>query len=400
QADILTWEEYYPYGGTAVWSARSDTEAKYKYVRYSGQERDATGLYYYGFRYYAPWLARWPNPDPAGPVDGLNLFCMVGNNPVGRKDVAGLASFGNLASAIQRGYQRWDPISGLRSAYQRTYQRLSPDRSHQYRYSPVYRDTVEPNIEQIPRSNRQGQPSPSHTLFEPGTYRLSRTLGLIARHPSEEAFNADIGRTTFTINNATLSGSREERFQQFENLNINENIKNWIKDLANQSIFPDVENALLEEFGGLYRGNSGRTEYSIRTFEGGGPYYNQIGMILDIEHTIKVAAFLKKDATVIESPSEALEYKLRFSIERYAPIDFPKVFLTRYTDRPLMTIRDISNQEMLSTNAQTNQPNSGAEQSFGQRASSTSSATLSNNFHNLLTMTFIYFYLRFLANRI
>ncbi|WP_232442596.1 RHS repeat-associated core domain-containing protein, partial [Burkholderia ubonensis] len=90
QADILTWEEYYPYGGTAVWSARSDTEAKYKYVRYSGQERDATGLYYYGFRYYAPWLARWPNPDPAGPVDGLNLFCMVGNNPVNRWDLAGL----------------------------------------------------------------------------------------------------------------------------------------------------------------------------------------------------------------------------------------------------------------------------------------------------------------------
>ncbi|UXU86128.1 RHS repeat-associated core domain-containing protein [Burkholderia sp. S-53] len=90
QADLLTWEEYYPYGGTAVWSARSDTEAKYKYVRYSGQERDATGLYYYGFRYYAPWLARWLNPDPAGPVDGLNLFCMVGNNPVSNQDVGGL----------------------------------------------------------------------------------------------------------------------------------------------------------------------------------------------------------------------------------------------------------------------------------------------------------------------
>nr|WP_306795610.1 RHS repeat-associated core domain-containing protein [Burkholderia sp. GbtcB21] len=89
-ADVLTWEEYYPYGGTAMWSARSDTEAKYKYVRYSGQERDATGLYYYGMRYYAPWLSRWINPDPAGPVDGLNLFCMVGNNPISRKDATGL----------------------------------------------------------------------------------------------------------------------------------------------------------------------------------------------------------------------------------------------------------------------------------------------------------------------
>ncbi|UXU85254.1 RHS repeat-associated core domain-containing protein [Burkholderia sp. S-53] len=90
QADILTWEEYYPFGGTSVWSARSDTEAKYKYVRYSGQERDATGLYYYGFRYYAPWLGRWLNPDPAGPVDGLNLFCMVANNPIVLLDPEGL----------------------------------------------------------------------------------------------------------------------------------------------------------------------------------------------------------------------------------------------------------------------------------------------------------------------
>ncbi|AZE50343.1 Putative insecticidal toxin complex [Pseudomonas chlororaphis] len=93
QADILTWEEYFPFGGTAVWSARNETETQYKFVRYSGQERDATGLYYYGFRYYAPWLGRWLNPDPAGTVDGLNLFCMVGNNPIIQKDVGGLGIF-------------------------------------------------------------------------------------------------------------------------------------------------------------------------------------------------------------------------------------------------------------------------------------------------------------------
>jgi insecticidal toxin complex protein TccC len=92
QADILNWEEYYPFGGTAVWSARNDTETQYKFVRYSGKERDATGLYYYGFRYYAPWLGRWLNPDPARTVDGLNLFCMVGNNPTTFIDREGLAA--------------------------------------------------------------------------------------------------------------------------------------------------------------------------------------------------------------------------------------------------------------------------------------------------------------------
>ncbi|MCP1489889.1 insecticidal toxin complex protein TccC [Pseudomonas fluorescens] len=88
-ADVLTQEEYYPFGGTAVWSGKSTSETKYKFVRYSGKERDATGLYYYGFRYYGPWLGRWINPDPGGTVDGLNLYRMVRNNPVNYVDNAG-----------------------------------------------------------------------------------------------------------------------------------------------------------------------------------------------------------------------------------------------------------------------------------------------------------------------
>jgi RHS repeat-associated protein len=91
QAEILTLEEYFPFGGTAVWSGKTVSETKYKFVRYSGQERDASGLYYYGFRYYAPWLGRWLNPDPAGTVDGLNLYCMVGSNPITYLDVRGFA---------------------------------------------------------------------------------------------------------------------------------------------------------------------------------------------------------------------------------------------------------------------------------------------------------------------
>jgi RHS repeat-associated protein len=57
-------------------------EADYRTIRYSGKERDASGLYYYGARYYAPWLQRWISPDPTGAADGLNLYCMVGNNPL------------------------------------------------------------------------------------------------------------------------------------------------------------------------------------------------------------------------------------------------------------------------------------------------------------------------------
>ncbi len=90
EANIISHEGYYPFGGTAWWAANSAIEASYKTRRYSGKERDSTGLYYYGLRYYAPWLMRWINPDPAGDIDGLNRYRFVRNNPLTLLDVHGL----------------------------------------------------------------------------------------------------------------------------------------------------------------------------------------------------------------------------------------------------------------------------------------------------------------------
>ncbi|WP_223437840.1 MULTISPECIES: RHS repeat domain-containing protein [unclassified Pseudomonas] len=89
-ANVITQERFYPFGGTAWWNGEA-VQVSYKTVRYSGKERDATGLYYYGFRYYVPWLQRWLNPDPAGAVDGLNFYAMVRNNPMVLRDYNGLA---------------------------------------------------------------------------------------------------------------------------------------------------------------------------------------------------------------------------------------------------------------------------------------------------------------------
>jgi insecticidal toxin complex protein TccC len=82
KSEIINYENYYPYGGTAIWATKNNIENSYKFIRYSGKERDATGLYYYGYRYYLPWLGRWLNPDPSGISDGLNLFQMAHNNPI------------------------------------------------------------------------------------------------------------------------------------------------------------------------------------------------------------------------------------------------------------------------------------------------------------------------------
>ncbi|VVN66779.1 hypothetical protein PS718_00148 [Pseudomonas fluorescens] len=87
---VLSREVYYAYGGTAIWAGASEIKSRYKTVRYSGKARDATGLYYYGYRYYAPWLQRWLSADPAGDVDGLNFFIFCGNSPSVNVDHQGL----------------------------------------------------------------------------------------------------------------------------------------------------------------------------------------------------------------------------------------------------------------------------------------------------------------------
>lgn len=91
-AQLISYEEYFPYGDTAIIAGFNQAEVRLKDYRYSGKEcDDSTGLYYYGRRYYAPWLSRWLNPDPAGMVDGMNLFSFVKNNPIRHKDTTGLS---------------------------------------------------------------------------------------------------------------------------------------------------------------------------------------------------------------------------------------------------------------------------------------------------------------------
>ena len=85
-AQLISREHFYPFGATA-WAEESDVS--YKTARYSAKERDATGLYYYGFRYYVPWLQRWLNSDPGGAIDGHNRYRALRNNPMTYRDSDG-----------------------------------------------------------------------------------------------------------------------------------------------------------------------------------------------------------------------------------------------------------------------------------------------------------------------
>jgi insecticidal toxin complex protein TccC len=117
---LINEEVYYAYGCTAWWAGNDKVKANDKTMRYSGKELDATGLYYYGLRYYVPWWHRWLSPDPAGVVDGLNLYCMARNSPVTFFDKVGLnntnvngvgaSDYTDLVSSFEMG----DILFGLR----------------------------------------------------------------------------------------------------------------------------------------------------------------------------------------------------------------------------------------------------------------------------------------------
>lgn len=88
--NLISYEEYYPYGTTAYRSARPGFDLSLKRYRFSGKERDdETGLYYIGARYYAPWLGRWTSSDPAGLASGANLFRYCSNSPIEFHDPTG-----------------------------------------------------------------------------------------------------------------------------------------------------------------------------------------------------------------------------------------------------------------------------------------------------------------------
>ena len=92
QAQIVSYEEYTPYGSTSYQGVRSQTETAKRY-RYSNKERDEeSGLYYYGARYFAPWLGTWASPDPAGLADGLVLYAFCRSSPIGKIDSDGRSS--------------------------------------------------------------------------------------------------------------------------------------------------------------------------------------------------------------------------------------------------------------------------------------------------------------------
>jgi RHS repeat-associated protein len=120
---IISYEEYHPYG-TSAYRAFGAVEVSAQRYRYTGKERDEeTELYYHGARYYAPWLGRWLSADPAGMVDGVNLFAYVRLNPIALHDPSGRESVAEMMKKIRKEYQ----YKQEREATRHEEGRLTPD---------------------------------------------------------------------------------------------------------------------------------------------------------------------------------------------------------------------------------------------------------------------------------
>ena len=91
-AAIISYEEYYPFGSSSYRSGRNNAETSLKRYRYVGKERDdETGLYYYGARYYASWLARFVSVDPLkDDYPYYTSYQYAGNKPINNIDLDGL----------------------------------------------------------------------------------------------------------------------------------------------------------------------------------------------------------------------------------------------------------------------------------------------------------------------
>ncbi len=105
---IRTQYNYSPFGEAEIVGEPSDNP-----FQYTGRENDGTGLYYYRFRYYAPYLKRFISEDPIGLLGGLNYYNYVNNSPLIYLDPLGLSNFEKFLENLRD----YSTIAAIGTAY-------------------------------------------------------------------------------------------------------------------------------------------------------------------------------------------------------------------------------------------------------------------------------------------
>jgi RHS repeat-associated protein len=113
-AGLISYEQFHPYGTSALRVFASGVDVPPSRYRYAGMERDeTTGLLYRGSRHYAPWLGRWIIADPSGVADGVNVYQYCHDRPTIEIDVSGTIS----REMAKTGDQATHAAQGLRGEW-------------------------------------------------------------------------------------------------------------------------------------------------------------------------------------------------------------------------------------------------------------------------------------------
>ncbi len=86
---VLAWYRYHPFGTLESSGGNADWLSWNRFTFSTKWHDPATGLHYYGYRWYAPVAGRWPSRDPIEEEGGVNLYGFVENDPTNQVDVLG-----------------------------------------------------------------------------------------------------------------------------------------------------------------------------------------------------------------------------------------------------------------------------------------------------------------------
>ncbi|WP_248744428.1 MULTISPECIES: RHS repeat domain-containing protein [unclassified Pseudomonas] len=198
---VISREKFHPFG-TSAWQ---DGEFSYKFVRYSSKERDATGLDYFGLRYYISWLLRWASADPAEYADGVNLFRMVHNNPLTFIDDEGAVTRKKLANGL------WQPVIATGAAREIA-DAVQVDRGNPLRSVPA---TGKPgNIQKALEVGELGKIEISTQFLDPAPGRYSSdTVAQLTRKDGK-------GELIFSLDRIAYSGTSKGEFNALRIVDI------------------------------------------------------------------------------------------------------------------------------------------------------------------------------------
>lgn len=95
---------YSAFGEETIYNVNNDSE-KVSLVsnpwRFAEKRVNQTGLVHFGLRFYDPTIGRWITQDPAGFIDGPNLYAYLHNNPLNYLDSFGLSTEANSQTKFE-----------------------------------------------------------------------------------------------------------------------------------------------------------------------------------------------------------------------------------------------------------------------------------------------------------